>query len=466
MSGHSSDPYAGLINYVLLPAIGTIGLALFALGNMLSRRRRAAGDEIGSSIWDLGRIENQQSALIVTGVVGAVVVFLMSAGGVRAIEYSESNEFCGEACHTVMSPEYVAYDASPHAQVACVDCHVGDGAGNFVKAKMQGMHQLIAMVTGDFDRPIATPIDFHSTESICESCHWPNRDIGDKPLSRNYYLTEGFDEPWVIEMSVKVGGGSRENGFQGGAHWHMNIDNDVEYAALDDRRQTIAWVRMTDREGTVTEYRNVDLDEEQLAIEPQPAIGVDCLTCHNRPAHKFRTPVETLNDAFRKGVLDANLPGIRPLALELLADDYDTTTDALTTIATDFPAGVADEDSDWAAANMPQLEHAVLTLQRMFTTNRNPEMRVKWDTHLDNKQHWSNDGCFRCHAGNMVADGGREISSSCDTCHVIKGQGRVGDGTWQYDPNGLDFIHPADEEVMNEPILCSECHDGALGYGF
>jgi hypothetical protein len=27
------------------------------------------------------------------------------------------------------------------------------------------------------------------------------------------------------------------------------------------------------------------------------------------------------------------------------------------------------------------------------------------------------------------------------------------------------FVHPADGEIMDEPILCHECHDGALGLG-
>jgi hypothetical protein len=27
------------------------------------------------------------------------------------------------------------------------------------------------------------------------------------------------------------------------------------------------------------------------------------------------------------------------------------------------------------------------------------------------------------------------------------------------------FVHPADLEVMEDPIMCNECHDGALGLG-
>ena len=127
---------------------------------------------------------------------------------------------------------------------------------------------------------------------------------------------------------------------------------------------------------------------------------------------------------------------------------------------------VADEDPDWAAENADLIANAVVTLQRLFSTNTSPEMATRWDTHPNNLRHWNSDGCMRCHAGNMVSPEGLTISASCDTCHLIKGQGRINDGTWQYDPRGLEFVHPPDGELMAAPILCSECHDGALGYGF
>lgn len=462
--GRSTDPYAGLFAWVVLPAVGAIGLALFGLGHWLRSRARAAGRPAGESVWDVRSLENQQSALLVTGILGAVVVFLMSAGGVRAIEYSESNDFCGEVCHPVMKPEAVAYLESPHANVHCVNCHVGSGAGNFVRAKMQGVRQLVGYMSGSYDRPIHTPVDLD--HNVCQSCHWPERDLGVKPLSKRYYLTEGFDEPWVIEMSLKIGGGSADRGYSDGAHWHMNFNEQVKFTTLDDKRQVIASVTHTDADGDVTVYRNEDLDEEQEAMEPSAPLQFNCLTCHNRPAHRFESPVFALNKAFDKGRIDPNMPGVRWLGLELLAGEYETTSEALETIAEEFPAGVADEDEDWVAENAAELQQAVLMLQEIFETNRSPEMHVKWDTHPDNLRHWGSNGCFRCHAGNMVADNGSEISSSCDTCHLIKGQGRVADGSWQYDPNGMEFIHPSDEEVMTAPILCSECHDGALGYGF
>ena len=52
---------------------------------------------------------------------------LAQAIGVMSYEgygYTDSNQFCGAVCHTVMEPEYTAYAGSPHSRVKCVACHI------------------------------------------------------------------------------------------------------------------------------------------------------------------------------------------------------------------------------------------------------------------------------------------------------------------------------------------------------
>ena len=51
----------------------------------------------------------------------------------------DSTTFCGQTCHTVMQPEFSAYQNSPHARVECVQCHIGPGAGWFVRSKLSGL---------------------------------------------------------------------------------------------------------------------------------------------------------------------------------------------------------------------------------------------------------------------------------------------------------------------------------------
>jgi len=70
----------------------------------------------------------------------------------------------------------------------------------------------------------------------------------------------------------------------------MNLSNKVEYAAADGRRQVIPWVRVTTPQGVMTEYRDTKFTNDVSGL---PVRTMDCMDCHNRPAHQFRSP----NDA-------------------------------------------------------------------------------------------------------------------------------------------------------------------------
>jgi len=105
-------------------------------------------------------------------------------------EYSESNAFCGQTCHQVMSPEATVYENSPHSRIACVECHVGPGTDSYVRAKIGGLRQLLAVATGNIERPIHTPIrNRRPSREMCESCHTPDRFVGFKTASHSYYLS-------------------------------------------------------------------------------------------------------------------------------------------------------------------------------------------------------------------------------------------------------------------------------------
>ena len=56
-----------------------------------------------------------RKALATFGVLALVsVVLSLAVGSFKAVHWMESVEFCGTACHTVMQPEYTAYQRSPH----------------------------------------------------------------------------------------------------------------------------------------------------------------------------------------------------------------------------------------------------------------------------------------------------------------------------------------------------------------
>ena len=171
-----THPYLGVAIYLILPFTAMGGVALIVVGAVVERWRRARRpDQVVPPLprLDLNRPAHQAAvagALVLT----VVIVVLLSVTGYRAFHFTESVQFCGLVCHQVMKPEYTAYRHSPHARVNCVECHVGPGAGWFVRSKLSGLYQVYAVTTRRFPRPIPTPVaNLRPAQETCEQCHWP-----------------------------------------------------------------------------------------------------------------------------------------------------------------------------------------------------------------------------------------------------------------------------------------------------
>ncbi len=465
------NPYLGLFHFLILPPIATLGL-FFMLGGWLIERRRKRVALASGQIWaplDIRRTRVQQRLLLTAGGMSAFLIFMMAAGGYRAYEFTESTEFCGEVCHSVMHPEYIAYQVSPHAQVACVDCHVGDGAGYYVQAKLSGLYQVYSVMRGIYPKPIPTPVhNMRPAQDTCEQCHWSRYFFGDRRKRFTHYLTDGSEEPWIVDMLINIGGGDPERGYTRGIHWHMNLANRVEYISRNGTREEIPWVRSFDADGNATTYEDVENPMTPEEIAEREAAGevrqMDCIDCHNRPAHIYRGPTELINLELELGRIDPAMPDIKFFALELLATEYESAEAGVEAISAGLHEAYEGDFPDYYAENREQVDEVAGILQRLYSENTFPEMNVRWDSYPDFIGHWDTAGCFRCHAGNLQSSEGRTISTDCNACHVILQQGFESD-PWPSDGPGAPFVHPGDFEEMNEPILCHECHDGALGFG-
>jgi hypothetical protein len=137
-TGRSVHPYAGIVIFVALPALFVLGLILMPLGVLRERRKlRARGETLPTRV-DFGSAEVLR-ALSIVGLLTVVNIALLGIASYKGIEHMESTSFCGATCHVVMQPEYTAFQVSPHARVACVECHVGSGASWFVRSKIAGV---------------------------------------------------------------------------------------------------------------------------------------------------------------------------------------------------------------------------------------------------------------------------------------------------------------------------------------
>ncbi|MDB6058629.1 MAG: hypothetical protein JWO95_2473 [Verrucomicrobiales bacterium] len=445
---HSSNPYVGILTYLIAPGFLMIGFFTFVIGAILWRRK--ATQTTGSTPIRIDLSKPRDRRLLIGFIAGSLVFLLFTAvGSYHSYHYTESVQFCGEACHGVMKPEMVTYQHSPHARVACAECHIGKGAGWYVRSKLSGTYQVYAVLAKKFPTPIPTPVkNLRPAQETCEECHWPKKFVGNVERTFNYFLTDKENSPYSIRMLLKVGGGDSTHGPVGGIHWHMNVGNKIEYIAVDDARQSIPWVRMTDPQGVVREFRDSKTtnDLSRFAVR-----RMDCMDCHNRPAHRYQSPENAVNLAISLGKLDRTLPYIKTNAISVLVQKYNDDAAATQGIATTLLNKYGDE---------PRVRTAIETVQKIYSDNFFPDMKANWRAYPDNIGHKDWLGCFRCHDGKHVTSD-RTLSikaNDCDACHTIIAQGK-GKELEQLSL-GQKFKHP--EEDYDPAYMCSDCHNGGL----
>ena len=129
--GAEGNPYTGIITYLILPALAVLGFLLVMFG---IRRERKRGPDARYPVLDLN-VDLVRKRLVTLILVASVGVVFLAAATYEGFHVMESPSFCGETCHSVMGPEFAAYQRSPHARVDCVDCHIGSGTAWMVKAR-------------------------------------------------------------------------------------------------------------------------------------------------------------------------------------------------------------------------------------------------------------------------------------------------------------------------------------------
>jgi nitrate/TMAO reductase-like tetraheme cytochrome c subunit len=451
MSGKErGNPYLGILCYVVAPSFLALGIAVALFGVWRQRREiaRHRGQGLPAPLnIDLSRKRDRRIlALFVCG--AFVYLGLTAVGSYQTYVYTESDSFCGMVCHSVMGPEMTAYQRNPHARVACVDCHVGEGAKSYISSKVNGVHQLIAITFNTYPRPIPVPIrNLRPARDTCERCHWPEKFSGNMDRTVARYLADDANSPYAVRLLLKVGGSGTAHGKPGGIHAHASLDTKVEYFATDPQRQVIPWVRVTDKVGTVTVYRNKgfkgDPDPRQIRL-------MDCIDCHNRPAHRYSSPNDAVDEAIYLGRIDRSLPAIKRTAVDLLSQPY--------------PSRAAGESGISGAlrkkyAGAQGIDGAVEAVLTVYRSNFFPEMKVDWSKYPDNNGHLDFPGCFRCHDEKHVTAAGQHMpATKCDSCHVILAQGS-GAELGQMTSGGVAYKHPS-TDIEGLDLTCSDCHNG------
>lgn len=453
------NPYVDIFGYMILPMVLIFGLAIVPLGMWLHYRaltnRGVIGKWIAGLRIDLANPFHQRMALAFLALNLFVVFPIVGVSGYHGYHYTESTEFCANVCHAVMEPQGVTHAISPHARVACAECHIGSGAGWFVKSKLSGLHQVIAVFRDSYERPIPPAItDLRPARETCEQCHWPAKFHGSQLKEVVHFSSDEANTKRVVKMLLKTGGADESIGRIEGIHMHMALSGPIDYVAIDPHLQEIPWVKYTRPDGVEVVYRS----DGRPHAEPPPegvARRVDCMDCHNRGAHHHRSPQQSVDLYLHSGVLDVTLPYIKREAVAALTAGSKAEGEPHEFIAEQIKSFYAREYPQLARERAADIDLAVTKVAELYDISFFPHMKVDWRAYPDNVGHMQSSGCFRCHDGQHVDATGRALPSDCNVCHTFLNP---------VEGSAVGFVEGEFTHSMSlnlhENLRCDQCHTG------
>ena len=412
LRGQTENPYIGMLAFLAIPAPFFAGLILIPLGIWLKRHREGRTGipplDRGGVRWSNPEVRRLAYFFGVSTVINIVIASQLSYG---AVNYMDTTTFCGKTCHNVMQPEYTAYQNSPHAKVECVKCHIGPGAGWFVRSKLSGVGQVFAVTFNTYPRPIPTPVrNLRPARETCEACHWPQKYGEDRVRVITTFADDEKNSATKTVLLMKIGGGNNGIVIHG---THLGPGVRIHYWNSDEARQNIPWVEYNTPDGKTVTF---------AAPEAKPngeGRDMDCMDCHNRPSHTYELPDRAVDHAMNAGLISASLPFAKKKAVEILKANYASRDDAARRIPEAFAAWYRQSYPEIWARSQAQVRSSGAEALAIYNRNIFPDMNVTWGHYPNNLGHADFPGCFRCHDGNHSAKSGASITQDCNACHNL-----------------------------------------------
>lgn len=346
----------------------------------------------------------------------AVVMLALFLAGNFVWEETNQPSFCGLTCHT-MPPQYITYQHSAHTNVSCEDCHMGrDRFFILLPRKVAYSWQTgSSMVLNTYEYPIVAK-NMEPAREACENCHKPEVFTSDKLVEIRKFADDQANSATSIFLSVKVGGGTAREGLGYGIHWH--VENQVQFYATDASQQTIPYVKVTNPDGTVTEYVDTESGFDPTTIQAGQLKTMDCITCHNRTSHSITSPSQTMDELLTRNLVSADIPFIKKKGVEVLSATYTSDQEALDAIA-GLTAYYQSEQANYYKTGSAQVTAAVQAIQDAWKRTNFLDQKMNWTTHPDNLGHENSPGCFRCHDGKHLTTDKVSIRLECNICHSV-----------------------------------------------
>lgn len=404
------NPYLGIVIFLILPIVFFSGLILIPIGVYLSRRRIKQG--LGDSAVD------RKAALQRLGLFLGVTTFLNVLIGTqftyRAVKHMETPQFCGQSCHA-MKPESAAYVNSPHSEIECVECHVSPGAAGWIASKTAGIRQVVETAGGTFPKPIPSPLESNrlvAAKETCENCHWSQK-LGSVRLRLIANYAEDEKNTRTQTVLLMMVGGSKFDGIHG-AHFGPGIH--IRFAPIDAKRQVIPWVEYQNS-ATGESKTFISADSGSDPVKEAPKYEMQCVDCHNRPAHTFESPERGMNDALFLGEIPTTLPFVKKEGVDLLKADYGSSEEATAKLPAALIDFYREKYPDLYSQRTQDVQQAAQAVLAIYNRNVFPDLKVGWGTYPNNLGHTDFPGCFRCHDGAHMDQHGQAISQDCNSCH-------------------------------------------------
>ena len=411
-AGLLDNPYAGLVVFVALPAVFVTGLLLIPAGLWLQQRKLQRHPEAAADwpVFDFRQPVVRRRALIFTALTAVNIIIILVAG-YGSLHWMESPAFCGQTCHTPMQPQFTAWRDGPHARIACVRCHIGEGAKALVHAKLAGVRQLAHVATGLYPTPIppGTRMPPGAQAETCLGCHQPSRVTGDHTrVFPEYGDDEGNTEATTVLQLYF--GSPTSNGHS--IHWHADPAVHIEYVATGEDRQTIIYVKATDAKGQVKD--------------------IPCRGHHRSSDRQWRSPnhgLHRLPQFGRTSDLPRRRAGRGPrhrrragqpeasVCAERRGSSSDGPYDSQDAALNAIDRGWRDFYKSQAGADQQAAARAAAAIQDAYRRNVFPTMKVTWGSYPYNAGHIALPGCVRCHDDEHKAKDGSAISGDCEYRH-------------------------------------------------
>ena len=417
-------PYIGILVFLTLPAIFVLGLLLIPLGIWLRRRSLRGSGQLPASLPRQLTCACPWCGALWSGWLWPPEsIFLLLAPHPTAAWSTWIRRISAErlvtSCFRRIPPT-----TFPRMRMWLVwTATLALGCLGWCEPKLTGLRQVYMVATHTYPRPIPSPVkDLRPASQTCEQCHWPGRFAGDKLLVRTSYTDDEKNTPQTDVVMLKVGG-SNGQGVSGIHGHHLADAARIRYISTDPQRQTIPAVYYTDDKGKTTEFISSDAKPTKEQLDRGEHRVMDCLDCHNRPAHASEMPENAVDKQMSIGRISPDLPYIRKKAVEVLKVNYTTREVAEQSITGEITKFYQSNYPEIDRARRAAVEQAGQEVANIYLRNIFPDMRVTWGTHPNNLGHIDSPGCFRCHDGSHTSADGQTITNDCSACHQIVASG-------------------------------------------